>query len=89
MARLNGILAATPDQAGCALAVLHKADRPAKLWSLRLRGTSPRKDGQRYPETARERSWSAAEFAALSPALAQAERQRLPRISQLEANAPA
>ncbi len=73
VARFHGGRSATPYQANRALAVLSKAFNLAELWGLRAKGMNPCEDVQRYPETARERSLSAAEFASLGAALVQAE----------------
>lgn len=73
VARFHGGYAATPYQANRALAVLSKAFNLAELWGLRPKGTNPCQDVERFAEEARERSLSAAEFAALGAALAHAE----------------
>lgn len=63
----------TPYQANRALAVLSKAFSLAEVWGYRPRHSNPCPDVERFPETARDRFLSPAEFAALGEVLSKAD----------------
>ncbi|RJE85462.1 tyrosine-type recombinase/integrase [Paracoccus onubensis] len=77
IARFHAARADTPYQANRARAFLAKAFKLAETWGYRPRHSNPVSDVERYPERARERYLSAAEFAALGDSLARAERGEL------------
>lgn len=92
VARLHARLSDTPTTANRVRSVLHKAFALAETWGYRPRNSNPATEVAAFPEKARERYLSAAEFAALGEALAAAERgelrvqvrgkERLARISR-------
>jgi integrase len=74
VARFHAANARTPYQANRARSVLSKAFNLAETWGYRERHSNPCADVEKFPEKARERFLSPAEFAALGEALAKAER---------------
>jgi integrase len=83
VARLHLALSDRPYPANRALAVLGAMFRFAELHGHRAAGTNPCGGVDPYPERARERFLSGAEFAALGAALARAEREGLPVPAKL------
>ncbi|ARO13520.1 phage integrase [Ketogulonicigenium robustum] len=79
VARFHSANAKTPYQANRARSVLAKAFGLAETWGYRERNSNPCADVEKYPEKARDRFLSPAEFAALGDVLARAEAgERLP-----------
>ena len=71
--KLHRAMDATPRQANLTLAILSKAFNLAELWGIRPEGSNPCRKVPRYPESARERFFSAAELARLGAVLREAE----------------
>lgn len=74
VARFHAGMSRTPYQANRARSVLSKAFNLAETWGYRDRNTNPCADVEKYPEKARERFLSPAEFATLGDVLIRAER---------------
>ena len=74
VARFHAAHAKTRYQANRARSVLSKAFALAETWGYRARNSNPCPEVEKFPEAARERFLSPAEFAALGEVLAKAER---------------
>lgn len=83
VARFHAANAGTPYQANRARSVLSKAFALAETWGYRERHSNPCGEVERFPEKARERFLSPAEFAALGEVLTKAERGEVLMIEKI------
>jgi integrase len=88
IAKVHLDMAGRPYLANRALAAMHAAFAFAERHEMRPRGSNPCAEVEPYPETARERFLSEAEFAALGAALTRASREGLPPPPTLRRKAP-